>query len=106
MRKSKPKRRVILPDPRFHDVEVTRFVNHMMYDGKKSVALSIFYRAMDLVGERMKEGTEAPLDVWRKALSNVTPTVEVKSRRVGGATYQVPTDMRPERRGGGGWRIR
>ena len=98
MRKSKPKRRVILPDPRFHDVEVTRFVNHMMYDGKKSVALSIFYRAMDLVGERMKEGTEAPLDVWRKALSNVTPTVEVKSRRVGGATYQVPTDMRPERK--------
>lgn len=98
MRKSKPKRRVILPDPRFHDMEVTRFVNHMMYDGKKSVALSIFYTAMDLVEERMKDSTEAPLDVWRKALENVTPQVEVKSRRVGGATFQVPTEVRPERK--------
>lgn len=98
MRKSKPKRRVILPDPRFHDIEVTRFVNHMMYDGKKSVALSIFYAAMDLVEERMKDSTEAPLDVWRKALENVTPQVEVKSRRVGGATFQVPTEVRPERK--------
>lgn len=98
MRKSKPKRRVILPDPRFHDIEVTRFVNHMMYDGKKSVALSIFYTAMDLVGERMKDSTDAPLDVWRKALENVTPQVEVKSRRVGGATFQVPTEVRPERK--------
>ncbi len=98
MRKSKPKRRVILPDPRFHDIEVTRFVNHMMYDGKKSVALSIFYTAMDLVEERMKDSTEAPLDVWRKALENVTPQVEVKSRRVGGATFQVPTEVRPERK--------
>lgn len=98
MRKSKPKRRVILPDPRFHDIEVTRFVNHMMYDGKKSVALSIFYTAMDLVEERMKDSTGAPLDVWRKALENVTPQVEVKSRRVGGATFQVPTEVRPERK--------
>ena len=98
MRKSKPKRRVILPDPRFHDIEVTRFVNHMMYDGKKSVALSIFYTAMDLVEERMKDSTDAPLDVWRKALENVTPQVEVKSRRVGGATFQVPTEVRPERK--------
>ena len=98
MRKSKPKRRVILPDPRFHDIEVTRFVNHMMYEGKKSVALSIFYTAMDLVEERMKDSTDAPLDVWRKALENVTPQVEVKSRRVGGATFQVPTEVRPERK--------
>lgn len=98
MRKSKPKRRVILPDPRFHDIEVTRFVNHMMYDGKKSVALLIFYTAMDLVEERMKDSTDAPLDVWRKALENVTPQVEVKSRRVGGATFQVPTEVRPERK--------
>lgn len=98
MRKSKPKHRVILPDPRFHEVEVTRFVNHMMYDGKKSVALSIFYQAMDLVAERLKDGPESPLQVWRKALENVTPQVEVKSRRVGGATFQVPTEVRPERK--------
>lgn len=98
MRKSKPRHRVLLPDPRFHDVEVTRFVNHMMYDGKKSVAFSIFYSAMDMVGERMKDSQDTPLEVWRKALENVTPQVEVKSRRVGGATFQVPTEVRPERK--------
>ena len=95
MRKAKPKRRILLPDPRFHDVEVTRFVNNLMHDGKKSVAFSIFYDAIDRVGERMKEEGMTPLDVWRKALENVTPQVEVKSRRVGGATFQVPMEVRP-----------
>ena len=94
MRKAKPKRRILLPDPRFHDVEVTRFVNNLMHDGKKSVAFSIFYDAIDRVGERMKEEGMTPLDVWRKALENVTPQVEVKSRRVGGATFQVPMEVR------------
>ena len=98
MRKAKPKRRILLPDPRFHDVEVTRFVNNLMHDGKKSVAFSIFYDAIDRVGERMKEEGMTPLDVWRKALENVTPQVEVKSRRVGGATFQVPMEVRPERK--------
>lgn len=98
MRKSKPKRRVLLPDPKFHDIEVTRFVNNMMFDGKKSVAFTIFYEAIDLVGERMKDSEDAPLDVWRKALENVTPQVEVKSRRVGGATFQVPMEVRPDRK--------
>jgi len=98
MRKAKPKRRILLPDPRFHDVEVTRFVNNLMHDGKKSVAFSIFYDAIDRVGERMKEEGMTPLDVWRKALENVTPQVEVKSRRIGGATFQVPTEIRPDRK--------
>lgn len=98
MRKIKPKRRILLPDPRFHDVEVTRFVNHMMFDGKKSVAFGIFYDAMDLVAERMKDAEKEPLEIWRQALENVTPQVEVKSRRVGGATFQVPTEVRPERK--------
>ena len=98
MRKAKPKRRILLPDPRFHDVEVTRFVNNLMHDGKKSVAFSIFYDAIDRVGERMKEEGMTPLDVWRTALETVTPQVEVKSRRVGGATFQVPMEVRPERK--------
>lgn len=98
MRKSKPKRRILLPDPRFHDVEVTRFVNNMMYDGKKSVAFGIFYKAIDLVEERMKDEGKSPLDIWREALQNVTPQVEVKSRRVGGATFQVPMEVRADRK--------
>ena len=77
MRKAKPKRRILLPDPRFHDVEVTRFVNNLMHDGKKSVAFSIFYDAIDRVGERMKEEGMTPLDVWRKALENVRPERKV-----------------------------
>ncbi|WP_374166843.1 30S ribosomal protein S7 [Arcticibacter sp. MXS-1] len=95
MRKSKPKKRIILPDPKFNDVMVTRFVNNMMYDGKKSVAYSIFYDAVELVEKRT---SESGLDQWKKALNNVMPAVEVKSRRVGGANFQVPTEVRPERK--------
>jgi len=98
MRKSKPKKRHLLPDPKFNDVLVTRFVNDLMVDGKKSVAYTIFYDTMDLVEKRMKDSEVAPLDVWKKALENITPAVEVKSRRVGGATFQVPMEIRPERK--------
>jgi small subunit ribosomal protein S7 len=95
MRKSKPKKRILLPDPRFNDVLVTRFVNNMMYDGKKSTAYSIFYNAVDIVE---KKTSENGLETWKKALNNVMPAVEVKSRRVGGANFQVPTEVRPERK--------
>ncbi len=95
MRKTKPKKRILLPDPRFNDVLVTRFVNNMMYDGKKSTAYSIFYNAVDIVE---KKTNESGLDTWKKALNNVMPAVEVKSRRVGGANFQVPTEVRPERK--------
>ena len=98
MRKAKPKKRILLPDPKFHDTMVTRFVNNLMLDGKKSIAYSIFYDAIDMVGEKMKDSDKAPLDIWRKALENVTPQIEVKSRRVGGANFQVPTELRPERK--------
>ena len=98
MRKAKPKKRILLPDPKFHDTQVTRFVNNLMLQGKKSIAYSIFYDAIDLVGEKMKDSDQAPLDIWRKALENVTPQIEVKSRRIGGANFQVPTELRPERK--------
>ena len=98
MRKTKPKKRILLPDPKFHDVQVTRFVNNLMLQGKKSIAYSIFYDAIDIIGEKMKDSDQAPLDIWKKALENVTPQVEVKSRRVGGANFQVPTEVRPERK--------
>ena len=98
MRKSKPKKRILLPDPKFHDVLVTRFVNNLMLQGKKSIAYSIFYDAIDMVGEKMKDSDKAPLDIWRQALENVTPQIEVKSRRIGGANFQVPTELRPERK--------
>jgi len=98
MRKSKPKKRIILPDPKFNDVLVTRFVNDLMYDGKKSIAYQIFYDAMDIVGNKMKDSELSPLDVFKKALEKITPHVEVKSRRVGGATFQVPMEIRPERK--------
>ena len=98
MRKSKPRKRILLPDPKFHDVQVTRFVNNLMLQGKKSIAYSIFYDAIDIIGEKMKDSEQAPLDIWKKALENVTPQVEVKSRRVGGANFQVPTEVRPERK--------
>ena len=99
MRKATPKKRVILPDPVFNEVKVTKFVNHLMYDGKKSVAFTIFYTAMDIVGKKVaeKEGISA-LEVWKKALDNITPQVEVKSRRIGGATFQVPTEIRADRK--------
>ena len=98
MRKAKPKKRILLPDPKFHDTMVTRFVNNLMLDGKKSIAYSIFYDAIDMVGEKVKDSDKAPLDIWRKALENVTPQIEVKSRRIGGANFQVPTELGPERR--------
>ena len=98
MRKAKPKKRILLPDPKFHDVEVTRFVNNLMLQGKKSIAYSIFYDAIDIIGEKMKDSEQAPIDIWKKALENVTPQVEVKSRRVGGANFQVPMEVRPERK--------
>ena len=99
MRKAKPKKRILLPDPKFGDVLVTRFVNNLMLDGKKSIAYGIFYDAMDIVGEKMKDTEKAPLEIWKKALENITPQVEVKSRRVGGATFQVPMEVRPEKAG-------
>ncbi len=98
MRKAKPKKRVILPDPIFNEVMVTRFVNHLMYDGKKSVAYNIFYSALDNVKSKLPNEEKTPLEIWKKALENITPQVEVKSRRVGGATFQVPTEIRPERK--------
>ena len=98
MRKTKPKKRILLPDPKFNDILVTRFVNDLMVDGKKSVAYSIFYDTMALVEKRMKDSEVPPLDVWKKALENITPAVEVKSRRVGGATFQVPMEIRAERK--------
>ena len=98
MRKSKPKKRIILPDPKFNDVLVTRFVNDLMYDGKKSIAYQIFYDAMDIVSVKVKDSEVSPLDVFKKALEKITPHVEVKSRRVGGATFQVPMEIRAERK--------
>jgi len=95
MRKSKPKKRILLPDPKFNDIMVTRFVNNMMYDGKKSTAYTIFYNAVEIVE---KKTSENGLETWKKALNNVMPAVEVKSRRVGGANFQVPTEVRPERK--------
>ncbi len=98
MRKAKPKKRIVLPDPIFGDVMVTRFVNHLMYDGKKTVAYTIFYTALDNVKAKLQNEDKNILDIWKKALENITPQVEVKSRRIGGATFQVPTEIRPERK--------
>ena len=98
MRKTKPKKRIILPDPVYGDKEVTRFVNNLMLQGKKTTAFNIFYDAMKTVENKSKEDGKTPLDIWRKALENVTPMVEVKSRRVGGATFQVPMEVRPDRK--------
>ena len=95
MRKSKPKKRYLLPDPKFGDTLVTKFVNYMMEQGKKSVAYNIFYDAIGIVE---KKTTEPGLEVWKRAMNNLMPTVEVKSRRVGGATFQVPIEIRPERK--------
>ena len=98
MRKAKPKKRIILPDPVFGDVRVTKFVNHLMYDGKKNSAFTIFYDALQTVKSKLPNEELEALDIWKKALENVTPTVEVKSRRIGGATFQVPTEIRPDRK--------
>jgi len=98
MRKAKPKKRIILPDPKFHDTLVTRFVNNLMVNGKKSVSFNIFYDALDIVASKLKDSEKTPLEIWKKALENITPNVEVKSRRVGGATFQVPMEVRPDRK--------
>lgn len=98
MRKSKPKMRVILPDPKFNDTLVTQFVNNLMLDGKKSISYSIFYSALDQIKDKAEKEGKSVLEIWKKALENVTPNVEVKSRRVGGATFQVPTEIRAERK--------
>lgn len=98
MRKSKPKKRHLLPDPKFNDTLVTRFVNDLMVDGKKSTAYTVFYDSLEMVSKKVKDAELQPLDVWKKALENITPNVEVKSRRVGGATFQVPMEIRPERK--------
>jgi small subunit ribosomal protein S7 len=98
MRKSKPKQRILLPDPRFNDTLVTRFVNDLMVDGKKNLAYKVFYDAMDILAEKNKNEEKTPLEIWKKALENVTPMVEVKSRRIGGATFQVPMEVNPRRK--------
>ncbi len=98
MRKSKPKKRVILPDPVYNEVAVTRFVNHLMLDGKKTIAFGIFYNSLETVKAKLPNEESTALDIWKKALDNITPQVEVKSRRIGGATFQVPTEIRPERK--------
>ena len=98
MRKAKPKKRLILPVPVFGDQKVSKFVNHLMYDGKKNVSYEIFYSALKLVGEKMSGEEKSALEIWKAALDKVTPQVEVKSRRIGGATFQVPTEIRPDRK--------
>jgi len=95
MRKTRAKKRIIEPDPKFQDIVVTKFINNMMYDGKKSTAAEIFYEAMQVVEKRTNE---PGIEVWRRALNNVMPSVEVKSRRVGGATFQVPIEVNPSRK--------
>jgi len=98
MRKTKPKKRILLPDPRYNDPYVTRFVNNMMLSGKKSKAYDIFYEAMDLIEQRTKDDEKSALEIFKLALDNITPQVEVKSRRVGGATFQVPMEVRADRK--------
>ena len=96
MRKSRAKKRILMPDPKFGSVTVTRFINNLMLDGKKSVAFKVFYDALDLVSSKIEE--EEALVVWEKSLENITPHVEVRSRRIGGATFQIPQPVRDDRR--------
>lgn len=96
MRRRKAKKIAILPDPKFNEVVVTKFVNNLMYDGKKTLAFKIFYDALEIVDKKIEDQTG--LDTWKKAIENVTPSVEVRSRRVGGATFQIPTPVREERK--------
>lgn len=98
MRKAKPKKRVVLPDPVFGDVKVSKFVNHLMYDGKKSISYEIFYGALEIVKNKMASEEKDSLTIWKEALDKIAPQVEVKSRRIGGATFQVPTEIRPDRK--------
>jgi small subunit ribosomal protein S7 len=95
MRKSRPKKRILLPDPRFNDTLVTRFVNNLMLQGKKNLAFNVFYDAIDIVSEKTNEDG---LELFKKGLANVTPAVEVRSRRIGGATFQIPSEIRPDRK--------
>jgi small subunit ribosomal protein S7 len=98
MRKRQAKKRPLLPDPRFNDQLVTRFVNNLMWNGKKSVAFKIFYDAIDIVDSKNQNEDKHALQIWKDALSNVMPHVEVRSRRVGGATFQIPMQIRPDRK--------
>jgi len=98
MRKRKAKKRVLLPDPKFNDQLVTRFVNNLMWDGKKSVAFKVFYDALEIVETKKQDEEKTSLEIWKDALSNVMPQVEVRSRRVGGATFQIPMQIRPDRK--------
>ncbi|WP_424495104.1 30S ribosomal protein S7 [Salinimicrobium sp. GXAS 041] len=98
MRKRQAKKRPLLPDPKFNDQLVTRFVNMMMWDGKKSVAFKVFYDAIAIVEEKKQDEEKTALELWKDALSNVMPHVEVRSRRVGGATFQIPMQIRPDRK--------
>ncbi|MCI6279735.1 MAG: 30S ribosomal protein S7 [Porphyromonas sp.] len=98
MRKAKPSKRQILPDPVFGDVKVTKFVNHMMLDGKKNLSFEIFYKALDIVKNKLANEEKTPIEIWKQALDNITPQVEVKSKRIGGANFQVPVEVRPERK--------
>ena len=98
MRKRQAKKRPLLPDPRFNDQLVTRFVNNLMWDGKKSVAFKVFYDAIDIVEEKKTDEEKSGLELWKDALSNVMPHVEVRSRRVGGATFQIPMQIRADRK--------
>ena len=98
MRKKQAKKRPLLPDPKFNDQLVTRFVNNLMWDGKKSTAFKIFYDAIAIVEDRKQEEEKSALELWKDALSNVMPHVEVRSRRVGGATFQIPSPIRPDRK--------
>ena len=98
MRKRVAKKRILLPDPKFNDQLVTRFVNNLMWDGKKSIAFNIFYDALEIVDKKNQDEEKSSLDIWKEALSNIMPQVEVRSRRVGGATYQIPRQIRPDRK--------
>ena len=98
MRKTRAKKRHLLPDPKFNDTLVTRFVNNLMLDGKKSTAFKVFYDAIDIVDQKKEDEEKSALDVWKDALTNVMPHVEVRSRRVGGATFQIPMQIRPDRK--------
>jgi small subunit ribosomal protein S7 len=98
MRKVRPKKRILLPDPKYNDPFVTRFVNNLMHNGKKNIAYKIFYESLDIVGDKFKNEGKTPIEIFRQALENVTPQVEVKARRVGGATFQVPMEIRADRK--------
>ncbi len=98
MRKKQSKKRNLIPDPKFNDQLVTRFVNNLMFQGKKSTAYKIFYDAIDIIETKKEDKEKTSLELWKDALSNVMPQVEVRSRRVGGATFQIPTPIRPDRK--------